>query len=546
MEREEAMNKPLLRASMALMIIRAAARVTGEQPALLARQLEPREREALVPASRELVDLVVPRPPVRASRPDDDEPGDLVDYALLLDWARFVLHSVGRHHAFGGFVLALGVGAAIGAAVLLPRNYEAHTKLLTHETGFMSTLSNPQRDTPDEGPTRAARERVLARENLEKIVSETELVRVWQASRNPVMRAKDALLQLIADPWTAEDLTDMMVELLEKRMKVEIGDGTVDIGITWPDAVMARRIIEVAQQNYLETRHVAEVAAISETLGILELHTSEAQSAIDDALKDLQRVQNGLHHGRGSTRQPRRDSPETDVEDTAADGSARELAQLELLLRSKQRAVSDLEDFRARQLAEVRAQLAQQGTIYSKSHPVIVELEQRLEAVQKDSPQLARLRHEEDDLIKQIQAKGGGKKAPVRKASRAQARRAPAVPAPVAAELERNPVFSLAEDQLRMSLARHQELLMRVEAAQLELDTARAAFKYRFSVVKPAQTPRTPVSPNVALILLAGLLGAVLLAFLSCTALDLWRGVPCEPWQIERQLRLPVLLSVKR
>jgi uncharacterized protein involved in exopolysaccharide biosynthesis len=385
---------------------------------------------------------------------------------------------------------------------------------------------------------------VLARENLEKIVSETELVRVWQESRNPVLRAKDTLLQLIADPWTEEDLTDMMVELLEKRMKVEIGDGTVDIGVTWPDAVMARRIIEVAQQNYLETRHVAEVAAISETLGILELHTSEAQGAIDDALKDLQRVQNGLHHGRGQ--KARRDSPETGVEDTGADVPPRELAQLELLLRSKQRAVSDLEDFRARQLSEVRAQLAQQGTIYSKSHPVIVELEQRLEAVQKDSPQLARLRHEEDDLIRQIQAKGGGKKVAVRRASPAHARRAPAVPAPVAAELERNPVFGLAEDQLRMALARHQELLMRVEAAQLELDTTRAAFKYRFSVVKPAQTPRAPVSPNVALILLAGLLGAVLLAFLSCAALDLWRGVPCEPWQIERQLKLPVLLSVKR
>jgi hypothetical protein len=329
-------------------------------------------------------------------------------------------------------------------------------------------------------------------------------------------------------------------------MKVEIGDGTVDIGITWPDAVMARRIIEVAQQNYLETRHVAEVAAISETLGILELHTSEAQGAIDAALKNLQRVQNGLHRGRTAARQARRDGPETPVDDSGPDVPARELAQLELLLRAKQRAVSDLEDFRARQLAEVRAQLAQQGTVYSKSHPVIVELEQRLEAVQKDSPQLARLRHEEDDLIKQIEAKGGGRKVAVRKASLTAGRRATAVSAPVAAELERNPVFGLAEDQLRMALARHQELLMRVEAAQLELDTTRAAFKYRFSVVKPAQTPRAPVSPNVALILLAGLLGAVLFAFFACAALDLWRGVPCEPWQIERQLKLPVLLSVKR
>src|SRR5262249_51289196 len=141
------------------------------------------------------------------------------------------------------FSFALVMGAAIGAALFMPRKYEAHTRLLSHETTFMTTLSDPLHDASDEGPTRAARERVLARDNLEKIISETDLIRVWQEGRNPIVRVKDAVVQLFVGPWTDEDLMDDMVETLEKRLTVRVGDGTVDIGVTWPEAAMSRRIL---------------------------------------------------------------------------------------------------------------------------------------------------------------------------------------------------------------------------------------------------------------------------------------------------------------
>jgi uncharacterized protein involved in exopolysaccharide biosynthesis len=482
--------------------------------------------------------------------PAEDPAADLFDYQLVRDWAKFVFNAFGRHRPLGALCFVLLLGGAIGAALFLPRKYEAHTKLLTHQTSFMSTLSNPYRGAADEGPTRAARESVLARDNLEKIVTETDLIHQWQVTRNPVLRMKDQLLQLIGGVWTDEDWMDIMVGTLEKRLTVETGDGTVDIGISWPDAIMARRIIETAQQNFLETRHVSEVAAISETIGILEIHTSQTQASIDEALQNLQRVIDEHTRGIRAAMPKEVTAPVArPMPKPVSDVPAQELAQLKFLLRSKQRAIADLEEFRTRQLTDLRTNLEQQRVIYNRSHPVILELEQRVEALQRDSPQLITLKRDEADLSKEIEQKGGGKETSANEASMLPVRRTPTVMetslAQLAPDLERDPTVTVAQDQLRVALARYQELLMRVEAARLELDTARAAFKYRFSVVNPAQTPRKATSPNVPLILLAGLIGGILFAFVACAGLDLWRRTLCEPWQIERQLKLPVLSSVR-
>jgi uncharacterized protein involved in exopolysaccharide biosynthesis len=488
----------------------------------------------------------LPKPP----NPADDASADLFDYQLLRDWARFVFNSFGRHRFLGIVCFLFLMGGAIGAAMFLPRKYEAHTKLLTHQTTFMAALSNPYARNPDEGPTRAARDRVLARDNLEKIVTETDLIHQWQVNRNPVLRMKDQLLQLIGGAWSDEDWMDIMVGTLEKRVTVDTGDGTVDIGVTWPDPVMARRIIEAAQQNFLETRHVSEVAAISETIGILEIHASQTQAAIDESLANLQRVIDDHTKGlRAAMPQPAPAPAPVARPKPVSDVPAQELAQLKFLLRSKQRAIADLEEFRTRQLTDLRTNLEQQRVIYNRSHPVILELEQRVEALQKDSPQLVTLKRDEADLTREIEAKGGGNANGLAETNLLPVRRTPTVMetslAQLAPDLERDPTITVAQDQLRVALARYQELMMRVEAARLELDTARAAFKYRFSVVNPAQTPRKPISPNVPFILLAGLLGGILFAFIACAGLDLWRRTLCEPWQIERQLKLPVLSTVR-
>ena len=115
----------------------------------------------------------------------------------------------------------------------------------------------------------------------------------------------------------------------------------------------------------------------------------------------------------------------------------------------------------------------------------------------------------------------------------------------VAPDLRDDPAISVARSQLAMATSRYHDILMRIDAARIELDTARAAFKYRYTVVSPAQTPRHPVSPNVPLIVIAGLLASFLFAFISAALLDLRRGRIIEAWQVQKKLKVPLLGRLK-
>jgi LPS O-antigen subunit length determinant protein (WzzB/FepE family) len=66
-----------------------------------------------------------------------------------------------------------------------------------------------------------------------------------------------------------------------------------------------------------------------------------------------------------------------------------------------------------------------------------------------------------------------------------------------------------ARAMLRMSADGLQDLMMRTENARIELETARAAVPYKYMVTRPADRPRTPDSPNVAVLLLGGLVAGL-------------------------------------
>src|SRR3990167_5647193 len=68
-------------------------------------------------------------------------------------------------------------------------------------------------------------------------------------------------------------------------------------------------------------------------------------------------------------------------------------------------------------------------------------------------------------------------------------------------ELADDPMVEFSRNNLRVAAAKYEELLMRIDGARIEQDTARAAFKYRYSVVRPASVPKKPVKPDVAMIL---------------------------------------------
>ena len=85
-----------------------------------------------------------------------------------------------------------------------------------------------------------------------------------------------------------------------------------------------------------------------------------------------------------------------------------------------------------------------------------------------------------------------------------------------------------------------------MNAAQVDLDHARAAFKYRYKIVWPAEVPRRPVSPNPFKYLGAGTIASLLLALFVAAAPELLKGRVVERWQIERGLGIPVLADLDR
>ncbi len=89
--------------------------------------------------------------------------------------------------------------------------------------------------------------------------------------------------------------------------------------------------------------------------------------------------------------------------------------------------------------------------------------------------------------------------------------------------------------------AKYGEMLSRIEAANIELEVAKASFKYQYTVVRPAELPRKPSKPNVVLILLATVFCAGLFTVLIPGAADLLGGRFVEEWQLERKLGLPLL-----
>jgi hypothetical protein len=88
-------------------------------------------------------------------------------------------------------------------------------------------------------------------------------------------------------------------------------------------------------------------------------------------------------------------------------------------------------------------------------------------------------------------------------------------------------------------------MVERLSAAQVDLDTASAAFKYRYKIIWPASLPTEPFSPNPFKLLGLGTISALFLALLVAALPDIRAGRILMRWQIEKSLSIPVLASFR-
>jgi uncharacterized protein involved in exopolysaccharide biosynthesis len=475
--------------------------------------------------------------------PPVPESPDLFDYALIRNYVGFALRSPGRHKvlAIACFFLIVAVGFA--AASVIPYRYQVQAKILAQRNPLMDSLSNPGLSREGSAPTRAAREVLIRRENLIALAKQTDLVNRYMNERAPAVEARDWLMsRLSGDNRDPEKLLENLVDALEDRLVVIASqEGTVTITFEWSNPETGRRIVEAAVQSFLESRYASEITAVSETIAILEDHDARLQKEIVASVARLTEKEKAsrLRVGSRQEQRPRvtriRVAP---VEDE-------ELGRLQAMAAARQRAMTELEGFRRRRLEELETQLMQQLAVYAPKHPEVLNTRQAIDSLKNPSPQIEALSTEIDDLNRQI-ARRTGTRLPTR---------SHVVPSDPVSEVEPTfpPLVSDSGDTELEFERSHLEVLERqrahfmdrIDVAEVELETARAAFKYRYSVITPPQLPKKPIKDYRRLIWFGSLFGGVAAALAVSIGADLRSQRVLEPWQVERTSGLRILARAR-
>ena len=484
-------------------------------------------------------------PPDPRSYADADP---VVDLQRLRQLIWFPIAALRRRWRLALLIAGGVIAAAVLAVMYLPRTYMVESRILARRNTVMPALGNPRRTVPTESdaPTRLAAEAVMSRDNLIDIIRSNKLLDIESSLVSPLGQLRNWMVTELKGPRTEEERIDDMVFLLQKRMWVtaqEGDEGTVAIGIVWRDPQSALSIVTTAQQNFLERRHTSEISLIDESITILDRHVSQARQSIEEAMAQLRE----LPQPRGAA-DARIQLPVTPAPVRRSRAASEEITRLQGALAQTRSSINDLETARRQRVAALQTRLAELSSSYGPAHPDVAAAQQSLQALNVESPQLTTLRSEERAAQTRLSALGapevaGGVDVSVE----------PLMARAALERLARGPVDTLddprvtyARSRLKIATTNYEDLLDRRGAAQIELETARAAFDYRYTIVTPPQFPKRALSPNVPLLLAGGLVGAVALALFCVTALDVAGGRLLESWQVNRQLGLHVLGEVRQ
>ncbi len=458
--------------------------------------------------------------------PDDD---------TLLGWSGawllvgFALRSLRRR-----WLLALScyVGTIALAGLLLtimPRTYRIDTRILSHPSYIIPSLTHPARSIPiqaSEG-TRGVVELIKSRENLLGLIADTDLLNGWQQTRTGLRELLDGARRLLFGALSREDMTEALLSTLDEKLWATVENNVIFISINWHDPVTGLEIVKAAQERFLDSSAAREVSEIQETLDILEQNVAEAQNKMEAAADRLERVARSRQGGRTI----RRISSPRPRATPATEGEALDEAEQDLIAKTQE--LHRLENDHDQRLAAAQTKLAGLRTALGPRHPDVIDAVRTLEVRSLPPEALTTLRREQTQLeqaLRRLQANAGV--APRRTEIFESL---PDVGPAVDPDLER------ALQTYRQTEIVYNELTDRLDNARVEMDAALAGFSYRYIVTLPPVFPRRPATPEPAKVMAGALVAAALLAALVALLADLRSRRVLEPWQIERLLGLRVL-----
>jgi uncharacterized protein involved in exopolysaccharide biosynthesis len=421
-------------------------------------------------------------PALREARPVGETP---LDAAAIRDLSRLTLGAIRRHPWVLSSAILSCLAASFAFSQILPRSYHAECRLLAQRNLVMPALGNPRRSVPvdSDTPTRGVPEMVLSRDNLVSLIKHTDLIERWSAERGPLLQLKDLILERFRSPPTPAQRLEALIGILEKRLRVTTDETTVTLAIDWPNARTAAELLQAAEDNFLETRHSGEVSTIAETIAILEGHAADVRATIDSTFSQIESAR--LAQPKSARAHP----PASDDAELVAE-PLQPAPQLD----------QHLQEIESREFAEAPI-----------DSPPASEADREREQARSADP-------------------GGQSESEL-------------TDAPTGAKERRRIEYPKA--RLKIAFDNYDDLQRRIDSARIELDTAEAAFKYRYRVIEPVVVPRRPSSPNGPAIWTAGGLLGLFLGLFLVFGMDLRGEFIHSAWQLEQRFKIPVLVELR-
>ena len=491
--------------------------------------------------------------------PAEEESEEGLDFEYVKDVARFLLGAPRRHRKTALFTFLVIAFLAVFAGATWPRTYQVDVTILSQGTKVMSSLVNPNQPRPDhEASMRAIEEIIRRHDTVVAIIKDSNVYDLREARRPWLLHVKDSVLRVFTGTPSEAEQVQGLVAVFEKRLVVTSDDSTIHLMLEWDDPELALKLINTTTQTFLDGRNAADVAVIAETITILEGEAKKSGADVEAALAEVIRLQQDQKPGVAPTPSATATSPKTATnsgkpqpqpQPTAAPKSNG--SSLSAKLAEKRRQIRELDEPRQRKIAEIKAQLDELKLTYAPAHPSVIALEQKLAEAKVEPPELKKLKQEEQALLdgEDDTPSEYDESAPPKPLVPKNFGSPPPIPAPKAAasteDKEPTPEMMHARAKLEAAGTKYQDLLNRIDSARIEMLTAQAAFKYRYSVSQPAEFPKKPKKPNVPLVIVGGIFAAILFAILGAASRDWMSGRFIEAWQVKRKLKIPVLARVR-
>jgi uncharacterized protein involved in exopolysaccharide biosynthesis len=513
-----------------------------------------------------------------ATARDDDEGGG-IDFDHVKQIAGFFVRAPRRRPKIAVITLVVGLAVVTFLAAFLPRTYTVDVRFLAQRNLMLPALGNPGRNIPQEAGnlTRGVADSITRRDNMVELAKDVDLLSRWKATRPGILRLKDSMSAMVFGAPSDEERLRGLIAVLERRLTVLADDSSVTISLDWPDKQLAFDLVSALGRNFVEARYDSEVAVINEAIEILDQKAKEQGTEVDAALADLVKL-DADRRALGVAPPPVQVTPPVDPS-----GSAAALPSLAAVARLRatpppaptptidtsddvarlaevRRRLSEIDTEQKRKVSDAERQLDDARVTLGPMHPTVVALGEKIEELKQPSSETAALKAEERRILERLSSYGetdstpastgaapprvlsgggglvGGGSAAVPRPSMRAAAPLLAIPSP-----QDDPRMGAAREKLATATTRYDELLRRIEAAQIELDVARASFKYQYIVVRPPELPASARQPNIPRLVLVGILATILLALGLAGAADLLSGRIVEPWQVEQRLKLTIL-----